>query len=311
MDMLEILKSYYPVRRMFAPALVGQPGIGKTQVVHQLKEWVRENTEFTDCKVWLVNLNGKAPNEIVGMSMPDHESRTMEVFDCGIFTRCKAGDIVLFDELLTASPACLNTILTLVESRVLPSGDPIPDVMLIAAANPLPSPERISEATRDRFEWYEIEWNRNTWKEFIKRKYGVDPTNKVMNLVRWGAKQYNVRTPRRITKYIEWLSDNCPTRKERFAVYQIIEREFDINMSDAFKDMFENRSKNEQMFEAFKEIGIQFSEPGAVPAIKYGNSTTMCVKPIEEMDAAELLESLTKLPEWEEICAKLEEYTIE
>lgn len=300
MEPIEILRTCYPARREIIPCLLGEPGIGKTQCVYQLGEEL-------GVTVHMMNMNGKTPNEVVGMAMPNNENGTMEMFDYGILCKAGDGDIVIIDEMLTAAPSCLNAILTLAESRILPSGKKIADVMIVAAANPLPSPERVSLAVRDRFQFIEVNFNPKSWKDYIKHEYGIELNDDLISRIRVTGKEYNVPTPRTITKYIWWLSNVCHTKQQRYDVYKVIEEVFDQGMAKSFRTQFECKPKNEQMMDALYDCGVIFGSNDDKHWAKCTNSGEYIEfdKPIEEMDAAELLEMLTKLDNWADIEAQL------
>lgn len=297
MEPIDILRVCYPARKQIIPCLLGEPGIGKTQCVYQLGEEL-------GVKVHMMNMNGKTPNEVVGMAMPNNETGTMEMFDYGILCEARDGEIVIIDEMLTSAPSCLNAILTLAESRILPSGKKIADVMIVAAANPLPSPDRVSLAVRDRFQFIEVRFSKNSWREYIRREYGIIPSNNLIHRIQVQGKEYNVPTPRTITKYIWWLSKVCTTKQQRLEVYDVIEAVFDKGMAKDFREMFETKPKNEQIMDALYDCGVRFaSVSGSTTAwtTEDDNVRIQVNKPIEEMDAMELLEFLTKLNNWADI----------
>lgn len=297
MEPIEILRVCYPARKQIIPCLLGEPGIGKTQCVYQLGEEL-------GVKVHMMNMNGKTPNEVVGMAMPNNETGTMEMFDYGILCEAQDGEIVIIDEMLTSAPSCLNAILTLAESRILPSGKKIADVMIVAAANPLPSPDRVSLAVRDRFQFIEVLFNKESWKKYIAREYSITPSDDLVNKIKVTGKEYNVPTPRTVTKYIWWLSQVCATKQQRLDVYNVIEAVFDRGMAKELRNMFETKPKNEQIMDALYDCGIRFSSEGDSTTAWTTEDKDMCIqidKPIEEMDAEELLEFLTKLNNWADI----------
>lgn len=310
MKPIEILRACYPARREIIPCLLGEPGIGKTQCVYQLGKEL-------GVKVHMMNMNGKTPNEVVGMAMPDNEHGTMEVFDYGILSKAKDGDIVIIDEMLTSAPSCLNAILTLAESRILPSGRRIADVMIVAAANPLTSPDRISLAVRDRFQFIEVKFNKSDWRRYINDRFGIMLNDSIVNGVQVSGREYNVPTPRTMTKYIWWLSDICKTKEDRIKVYEVIEEVFDSGMAMNFRKQFECKPKSEQMFDALYDVGIRFNNQ--IPEMTYieyrsddGISETSAInKNLIDIDVSDILESLMKMDLWEEINKKLSKIDME
>lgn len=310
MNPIDILRTCYPARREIIPCLLGEPGIGKTQCVYQLGKEL-------GVEVHMMNMNGKTPNEIVGMAMPNSDEGTMDMFDYGILCKAKDGDIVIIDEMLTSAPSCLNAILTLAESRILPSGRKIADVMLVAAANPLPSPERISLAVRDRFQFINVEYDPKLWKQYILDKFGIKLNDSLVSRVRVRGNGYNVATPRTMTKYIWWLSKICSTKKERENVYEVIAEVFDKPMAEEFRRQFECKTKEEQMYDAFRDIGLVFNKNTVNYYRDAHEDDEDCVnevvadKDISDMNIAEILETLMKLEYWSEIEKQLTNIIIE
>ena len=125
----ECLKSMWPSRAFMVPCLVGQPGIGKTQSVYQLRDWVQENTEFSNCKVVEMIASTILPSEVSGITMPDVEHRSLDIFDHVKLSSLNDGDILFFDELLQGSEQTLKACLTLIMERRMLSGKMLPDIM--------------------------------------------------------------------------------------------------------------------------------------------------------------------------------------
>lgn len=300
MKPIEILRACYPARREIIPCLLGAPGIGKTQCVYQLGDEL-------GVAVHMMNMNGKTPSEIVGMAMPNKEDSTMDMFDYGIISKANDGDIIIIDEMLTAAPACLNAILTLAESRILPSGKHIADVFIVAAANPLTSPGRISLATRDRFQFINVRWDMVDWSDYIEREYGKRPTDQITRKIKLDGNDYNVLTPRTATKYIWWLSKVCKTKAERNEVYKIIRQVFDSSVSDSYMLMFEASTPEEKFFEALGEIGVHVAKDEVKIDVCYNGNIISHFDPTgdEEIDIPKLYEIMSEHPYWNEIKDKL------
>lgn len=302
MKPIDFLRAAYPARREIIPCLVGEPGIGKTQCVYELGEEL-------GVSVHMMNMNGKTPSEVIGMAMPNNEKGTMDIYNYGILCDAKDGDIIIVDEMFTAAPACMNAILTWAESRILPSGDRMADVFIVAAANPLPSPDRMSLAARDRFQIIQVGWNRKTWCDWIKRKYGIEVEDALADKVRTKGTEYNVPTPRTMTKYIWWLSQICTTKEERLKVYEVIEEVFDKDMANKFRHQFESRTKNKQMLDAIADCGVKIEDT----FVTYNNQSVFnsSGKAIEDMDAVELIDLLMKLENWDKLAGDLSNIELE
>ena len=70
----ELLESVYPVRQEVIPCLLGDPGIGKTQAIHQF-------AEAKGVKVVTFILSHALPSEVSGIRMPDLEHDELRVLD--------------------------------------------------------------------------------------------------------------------------------------------------------------------------------------------------------------------------------------
>ena len=143
------------LRRTIVPLFIGNTGLGKTVMIQQFAK---------DKGVNIVELitSQRNPFEISGLGMPDKETKRMSFWDFDTLLEMKDGDILFFDEMLNGNPVVLNACLTLLEGRRMISGKKLPDIMIVAAANPqgmMPLTPQIKE----RFVWYNIEFNSNMW----------------------------------------------------------------------------------------------------------------------------------------------------
>lgn len=94
----------------------------------------------------------------------------MSYWDFDTLLDLKDGDILFFDEVLNGNPTVLNACLTILEEREMISGKKLPDIMIVAAANPqgmMPLTPQIKE----RFVWYLIKFNSTMWKDYMFDKY--------------------------------------------------------------------------------------------------------------------------------------------
>ena len=201
-------------RSEIVPCLLGDPGIGKTQGIYEFaRKHNRNVVEIIASQIM--------PSEVSGITMPDQETKSMQIFDHARLASLKDGDILFFDELLQAPQAVLSACLTLIQERRMMSGKMLPDIMIVAAANPLRSPTLIAESIRQRFMFVEMEWDKDAWCDYIKRTYEVSPRSTLMASISTShsdADKWNRLTPRTATKLIAWgktLSDEqIPLFKE-------------------------------------------------------------------------------------------------
>lgn len=196
-------------RDEIVPCLLGNPGIGKTQGIYEFaKAHDRQVVEIIASQIM--------PSEVSGITMPDADTKSMQVFDHARLSSLKDGDILFFDELLQAPQAVLSACLTLIQERRMMSGKKLPDIMIVAAANPLRSPTLIAESIRQRFMFIELEWDSKAWADYVQTKYECQPTRRLITLIEAASKssdKWNSLTPRTATKLIAWYKQ-CETEAE-------------------------------------------------------------------------------------------------
>lgn len=123
------------------------------------------------------------------------------------------GDILFFDELLNGNPVVLNACLTILEQRRFISGKPLPNIMIVAAANPQ-GMSPLTPQIKERFVWYTVSFDVKMWSDYMFKKYSlVKPVaNKLINLIQ--SEDFttnNFNTPRSIDKAVNSILNNVPT----------------------------------------------------------------------------------------------------
>ncbi len=207
--MKEVLEKVYTnksLRSSIVPLFIGNPGLGKTVI---LKEFAKEKginiVEFITSQ--------RNPFEISGMAMPDRDLKKMSIWDFDDMLKLKDGDILFFDEVLNGNPVVLNACLTLLESRTMISGKKLPDIMVVAAANHqgmVPLTPQIKE----RFVWYNVEFDRDMWKDYMAVKYRMPRmmSNKLCDLiVKEDFKSNNFYSPRSVDKAVNMIIHEVPS----------------------------------------------------------------------------------------------------
>lgn len=198
------------------------------------------------------------PSEVSGITMPDQETKSMQIFDHARLASLKDGDILFFDELLQAPQAVLSACLTLIQERRMMSGKKLPDIMIVAAANPLRSPTLIVESIRQRFMFIDLQWDSEAWAEYIFQKYGVQPSLSLIANIKSSDKdgdKWNRLTPRTATKLIAW--GKSLGKDQLWLLEETIDQMFNNSRVTSELIKLINPSVNEQPEENNAELIIQ------------------------------------------------------
>lgn len=299
-------------RKEIVLCLLGKPGIGKTEAVERFaKDHGRNVVHIIASQI--------LPSEVSGMTMPNQETRSMDIFDHYRLSHMEDGDILFFDELLKGQQQVLNACLTLIQERRLMSGTKLPDVLVIAAANPLATPLQLPLEIRQRFMFVNVEWNRLRWCEYMeslgfKEEKFIEKLSRCVERKIGSDDAWNTLTPRTATKLCLWLRDsgNDPS------VRSFIISSFG---SDVLRDIdhavFGSGVKSAEAQTAEKIVEIltpMHIDPEHTRSSNAKNEAIAIAKTIaegEETDLTELMSKLMALPEWGDIQKALLESEIE
>lgn len=192
------------VRDQIVPCFMGCPGIGKT---HEIERYAKDRGK----KVVHIIASQILPSEVSGITMPDKEAGGMTVYDHVRLSSLKDGDILFFDELLQGQQQVLSACLTLIQERRLMSDRPLPDVMIVAAANPLANPNQLPAAIRDRFLFIGMEFDFFEWKQYMKNSQNIIIEDSMQNEIDasdTNVTGWNAQTPRTVTKLCKFITNN-------------------------------------------------------------------------------------------------------
>ena len=284
-DMKNFIKSAWPGRSFIVPCLVGPAGIGKTAATKQAAE------ELGAGKVITIIASQILPNEVSGITMPVVESKAMEIFDHFRLSSLEDGDILFFDELLEADQLVLSACLTLIESREMMSGRKLPDVLIVAATNPTIKPNMLKENIRQRFVWRSFDLDREGTRNYIIQTCGFDPGLSIVNKLEETGNEYNILTPRSLTKMCQWL---CKAEDAEQA--KLVAKEISTSWNSSIgTELLKAYLKKNETPEAKAKRGIK-------QAIQIANSSIdMSDEQFESATLAEIMETLQSLSDWKDI----------
>lgn len=251
-DIYSLIEAADRCRNEIVLCLLGLPGIGKTEAVEKFaKDHGRRVVHIIASQI--------LPNEVSGMTMPNQETHTMDVFDHTRLGHMKDGDILFLDELLKGQQQVLNACLTLIQERRMMSGKKLPNVLIIAAANPLASPVQLPLEIRQRFMFVDVDWNREHWMDYMADKGFARSDNmdvlsvKIENALNNESARWNELTPRTATKILEWRRsvDSTPLAE---SVNEYIKRTFGsdvmVLIDRIITDKEKKKSPNKQLVES-------------------------------------------------------------
>lgn len=286
--MVDFLDLSYPMKKEIVPCLIGPVGIGKTAAVNKHAENVGAK------KVVTIIASQILPSEVSGLTMPDAETKSMQIYDHYRLASLEDGDILFFDELLEADQSVLSACLTLIESRMMMSGRKLPDIQIIAATNPTIKPGSLKENIRQRFMFREFDVDKQGVHDYILKKTGLDLTSDVLNQIRTNGSSYNLLSPRSLTKLCEWMS--ATSGNDMYMVARMINEMFSSNIGSA-------------ILKAKTKINDDYKVKIALNGIIKDNG--MDEAKFENCTLKEMVDILQEMPEWEEISKALANMELE
>lgn len=299
--------------------LMGNSGIGKTEAIERFaKDHGRNVVHIVASQI--------LPSEVSGMTMPNQETHTMDVFDHARLGHMRDGDILFFDELLKGQQQVLNACLTLIQERRMMSGRKLPDILIVAATNPLQSPGQLPLEIRQRFMFVSVQWNKVTWTNYMV-KLGFDRRS-LKNLAdhleiiqknsntRTDSARWNILTPRSATKLCLWLRASDMSPEVDAYILSEFGAEASRDILEAVKGR-ETEDPQEQVASKIIELvgNASVAHPEELPVIKelrkniIDSAESIRSEGCKDMSA--LIDMLQKLPEWEEVKIALASTTID
>jgi hypothetical protein len=246
---LEDIYNDLETRNTVVPLFMSNSGLGKTHIIEQ---FMRDKGVYRPPLV----LSQRMPFEISGMALVERNNRwvatllkgidyifksffrrkiedpnfelfistldkvsqdRMRYYDFDFLLNLVDGDILFIDETYNANPLTLSAFLTFLESRIMISGRKLPNIMIVAAANPQGMPV-LTPQIRRRFLQYDIEFDKVSWCKYMFEKYqlpyGVKYPigEKLCNLIeREDFTGYNFNTPADLDKAVGMIIKGIKT----------------------------------------------------------------------------------------------------
>ena len=301
--MVRLLDMSWLLREEIVPCLVGPPGIGKTAAV-------RQHAKAHGCgKVVKIVASRCVPSETVGMTMPDHEHRSMEIYNSLQLSSLEDGDILFLDELLEADQFVLSTMLTLIESREMADGTPLPDIQIIAATNDTIPADQLRGNIRQRFMFQRFKIDSEQTFQYIRNMTGMEMPKEVLKKLTDTGGDYNFLTPRSLTKLCLWI-DKADNDEQATEVAKVINDIWDMSIgTEILKARQDRDAKVEAPDKQVRNAIINIIASDTIDSALHGRKAICESVPdnfdFDECTMDELLSMLQGLPEWEKIAEEL------
>lgn len=181
-EILKVLEGIYSskrLRKIMVPLFLSSPGQGKSKTIEGF-------AKSKGKKAVKITLSQRMPNEVIGMLMPDLLNNTVVSLDSQELLALEDGDILFFDEMFNGTlKQTLDAVLNFLVDRVLMSGKPLADVLIVAASNPegmIPLTPQIKE----RVIMYQLAYSAIDHREYLKEKFYMpsEVLNELTSLVR-------------------------------------------------------------------------------------------------------------------------------
>lgn len=206
---LESIYSDLETRSTVVPIFMSNSGLGKTFIIEQ---FMKEKGVYRPPLV----LSQRMPFEISGMALIDKDKDVMKYYDFDFLLELKDGDILFIDETFNANPLTLSAFLTFLESRIMISGRKLPNIMIVAAANPQGMPV-LTPQVRRRFLQYDVIFDSTSLEGYMFSKYKLPKiiSSKLSGLIaNEDFTGYNYNTPADLDKAIGMIIKGIPTPYE-------------------------------------------------------------------------------------------------
>lgn len=204
--MLDVLNKTYDnliLRRTTVPLFMSNPGIGKSTITDKF-------AADKGVKIHHTILSTRMPNEVAGGVMPNVKLRCWEIYDNLELSSLKDGDIWFIDETFNGTlKQTLDSLLNVLQSRRLPSGKKLADVMIVAASNHQ-GLINLTPQIKQRFIKYDLKFNGPEYQIYLQDKYGIPHSisNNLVTLInkeKFDSANWDYVTPRSVENAINQI----------------------------------------------------------------------------------------------------------
>jgi hypothetical protein len=246
------------------------------------------------------------PSETVGRTMPDHKNRSMAIYNSMQLSSLEDGDILFLDELLEADQFVLSTLLTVIESREMADGTPLPDIQIVAATNDTIPSEQLRCNIRQRFMFERFGIDKQQTHDYILERTGLDIPREILSKVTSDGGDYNVLTPRSLTKLCLWM-DAAKDDRQATMVANVIN---DIWKTTIGGDLLLVRQRRNRKSKT-PEQQVRHEVLKILKEHDIGDVMSDDDNDFKDCTMSELLEMMQGLPDWQEIERRLADTEIE
>lgn len=228
----------------------------------------------------------------------------MVIYNSSALSSLKDGDILFLDELLEADQFVLSTLLTVIESRELADGTPLPDIQIIAATNETVSSASLKLNIRQRFLFAGFELDRDAVWEYIKQQTGFELDRDVLRQLSTDGNGYNVLTPRSLTKMALWM-DAAPDSEINTLATMMNELWGNGIGTTLYRARKARDNKSRSPEQQVKDVVNQMVVNGSI------DMSDELIAEFNNASLEDLLRILQSCPDWDVISTRLESMQVE